>query len=94
MLQKEQWIASFNGITDIVMIIDPDYDIEFANSAFCDFFEVNNPQEVIGRKCYSACHDMSERCDFCPAQNTRESGKIITIEKELRQNEWLQTDNS
>ena len=84
MLQNKQWIASFNGITDIIMILDPDHMIVFANIAFCDFFGVNNPQEVIGRKCYSACHDLLERCDFCPAQKTLESGKIITIEKELR----------
>ncbi|MBW7995923.1 MAG: PAS domain-containing protein [Candidatus Glassbacteria bacterium] len=84
MIQKKQLIAAFDGITDLILIIDPDYNIVFANSAFCDFYEVNDLRKIIGRKCYSTCRGLMERCDICPAMGTLESGETVTVEKELR----------
>jgi len=84
LIKKSQLIASFNGITDLILIIDLDYNIVFANSAFCDFYGIKDSREIIGRKCYSTCHEMLERCDFCPARKTMKSGEIVTIEKTLR----------
>lgn len=84
MIKPEQLIASFNGITDLILIIDPDLNIIFANDACCKFYGVGDPGEIIGRKCYTTCHELLERCEICPATQTLESGETVTVEKELR----------
>ncbi len=84
MIQKSELLAAFNGITDLIVISDADFTIDFANNAFCDFFDIENPEEIIGRKCYEIIHNESERCNKCPTQKTLESGNVKTIEKELR----------
>jgi len=84
MLQRPQLIAAFNGITDLILILDSDYNIVFANKAFCDFFDFENVGKIIGRKCYEAIQNDNEYCIDCPTEKTLESGKVITVEKSLR----------
>ncbi len=84
MIEKSELFAAFNGITDLIVILDNDFTIEFANSAFCDFFDVDNPAEIIGRKCYEITQNESKRCNECPTQKTLESGNVKTMEKEIR----------
>ena len=84
MIQKSELLAAFNGITDLIVILDADFTIDFANKAFCDFFDIETLEEIIGRKCYEIIHNESERCNECPTQKTLESGNVKTIEKELR----------
>ena len=84
MLQRPQLIAAFNGITDLILILDNDYNIVFANRAFCDFFDFENVGKIIGRKCYEAIQNENKYCMDCPTEKTLESGKVITVEKSLR----------
>jgi len=84
MLQRPQLIAAFNGITDLILILDNDYNIVFANRAFCDFFDFENVGKIIGRKCYEAIQNENKYCIDCPTEKTLESGKVITVEKSLR----------
>ena len=84
MIQKSQLIASFNGITDLIIILDTDYNIIFANKAFCKFYNIENSEKIIGQKCYEIIHNESGRCNKCPTQKMLESGSVITVEKKLR----------
>ena len=84
MIQKAELLAAFNGITDLIVILDPDYTICFANNAFCDFFEIDDPEKVVGMKCHEIIHDVSERCEMCPIHETLDSGNVKTIEKKIR----------
>lgn len=83
MIKKSQLIASFNGITDIILIMDTDYNIVFVNDAFCEFYNIESSKDLIGRKCYRTCYNKSKPCSDCPAKETLESGRVTTIEKEL-----------
>ena len=52
MIQKSQLLAAFNGITDLILILDADYNIVFANTTFCKFFNIEKPEQITSRKCY------------------------------------------
>ena len=84
MVDKSELIAAFDGITDLIVILDADYRITFANKAFYDFYKIEKTEEIYGHKCYEIIHDESERCTKCPTHKTLKSGEVITLEKELR----------
>ena len=86
MINKSQLIASFNGITDIIEVLDDDFNIVFANKAFCEFYDIEKPEDVIGLKCHGIIHDFSEPCleNLCPTAKSLKSGTVETVEKEIR----------
>ena len=84
MIQKSQLIASFNGITDLILILNTDYAIVFTNKAFCDFYNIENSREIIGCKCYEIIHNDINPCHECPCQKTLETGSVVTVEKKIR----------
>jgi signal transduction histidine kinase len=86
MIHKSQLLASFNGITDIILIMDNDYNIVFTNKAFCEFYNIKDPDKISGQKCYKIVSDKTEPCsEFeCPTVKSLKSGVVETVEKEMR----------
>ena len=83
MINKSQLVASLNGITDIIIILDADYNVVYANKAYCKFFNIENTEMIIGKKCYEVSYNQHTRCDDCPTQHALESSSVVTLEKEI-----------
>lgn len=75
--------AAFDGITDLILVMDKDLTILFGNKAVKDFFIVDD-YEIIGKKCYEVLHKHEDYCEDCPAIKTKESNKITIIEKYIK----------
>jgi signal transduction histidine kinase/PAS domain-containing protein len=67
---KKKLQTFFNAITDIIVVIDPDFNVIMSNKAD---IESNT-------KCYSDIFHKDMICDFCPAQETFKKKKSTTVE--------------
>ena len=69
----EEWQATFDSITDTIMILDPGHRIVRANKAFADTFGLSS-EEAIGKHCYEIVHHTSHPPAFCPHIRTMNCG--------------------
>ncbi|MFC1562690.1 nitrogen regulation protein NR(II) [candidate division KSB1 bacterium] len=72
--------AAYDGITDIIMIMDKDLRIIFGNKALKDFFSVDD-NEIAGKKCHEALHQKEDYCADCPAVRTKKTKQVTITEK-------------
>ncbi len=70
----EEWITTFDSITDMVSIHDKDFKIVRANKSFANVFKMK-PSEIIGKTCYKLIHGTKEPPPFCPHRQTIDNGK-------------------
>ncbi len=61
----EEWRATFDSITDLILIQDADYRIVRVNRALADLLKTS-PKDLIGRTCYEVIHGTTEPPPFCP----------------------------
>ncbi len=65
----EEWQSTFDSITDIIMLLDPEHHIIRANEAFADTFKMT-PEEAVGKHCYEIVHGVGNAPGFCPHSRT------------------------
>ncbi len=65
----EEWQSTFDSITDIIMLLDPEHHIIRANKAFADIFKMT-PEEAIGKHCYEIVHGTDHPHKICPHSRT------------------------
>ncbi len=61
---KEQWEATFNSMSDPVVLIDTNYDIIQANKALLDRLQ-DQDREQTSRKCHKVLYNRDEPCPGC-----------------------------
>ncbi len=61
---KEQWEATFNSMSDPVVLIDANYDIIQSNKAADERFK-EREHPVLARKCYQALYNREAPCAGC-----------------------------
>ncbi|HDZ62793.1 MAG TPA: PAS domain-containing protein [Nitrospirae bacterium] len=71
---REEWISTFNSITDYVLIVDREYRVIRANRALLDRLEMTN-QELAGKKCFELFCGKNSTPDGCPIHETLDTGK-------------------
>lgn len=71
---KNKLQALFDGITDMILVVNKDFDITMANYKLAEFCNTI-PQAIIGKKCYSSCYKQKDICLECPSLKTFESKK-------------------
>ncbi len=49
---KQEWEATFDSVSELIMLIDKDFNLIRCNKSFAGFAGVT-PQEAIGKKCYT-----------------------------------------
>ena len=69
----EEWQATFDSITDIIMILDPEHHIVRANKAFAATFGVS-VEAALGKHCYEIVHGAAYPPAFCPHARTMNCG--------------------
>lgn len=66
-LTTQQWEATFDAITDIVLILSPDNTILAANKAACE--AVDQPlNKLIGQTCFRVVHNQDHAIKECPCE--------------------------
>ena len=69
----EEWQSTFDSITDIIMLLDPQHRIIRANRAFADTFKMT-PEAAVGKHCYEIVHGLDNAPGFCPHKHTMSCG--------------------
>lgn len=73
----EEWLKTFNAISDLLFILDRDHRFVKVNRAFADAIK-RRPEDLIGEKCYEVLHGTKEPWHECPFEITRETGAART----------------
>jgi len=76
---KEEWVATFDAIQDLISIHDADYRILKINKALARKFN-STPEELIGKKCYELLYCRHESKLSCPHSRTLATGEIADAE--------------
>ncbi len=66
---KDQWMETFDALTDIITIQDKDMNIIRANKAAYEFFD-EKPGSLLGKSCFHVLRGNTEPCIGCPLSNT------------------------
>jgi len=76
---KKEWEATFDAITDPIMIVNRDYTIQRVNYAFIRRLKLNF-SDVIGKPCYQIVHPEGKRPLNCPLKGPSHSyPAIVTL---------------
>ncbi len=73
--------ALFNGITDMITVMDTEYNIIMANRAVSEILKLSS-DDIVGKKCYSKYFMKKDLCENCPVQKTIKTGKPAFAEVE------------
>lgn len=85
---KAQWEATFDAIREPVSVIGDDYTLLRINRSFAERSRAEQPEKVIGRKCYEALFGRTQPCDGCrigenfrlkPMQTVNEESAIYDV---------------
>ncbi|MCC6503024.1 MAG: response regulator [Deltaproteobacteria bacterium] len=76
---KEEWVATFDAIQDLISIHDADYRIIKINKALARKFN-STPEELIGKRCYELLYCRHEPKMMCPHSRTLATGEIADAE--------------
>jgi len=75
----EDWMRTFNAISDFVFILDNDFRFVRANKATCDFLK-KELEELIGKQCFKVLHGRDEPLPDCPCKIMKVTKKAETTE--------------
>jgi len=78
---KEDWENTFDGIPDMVMLLDNDHRIIRVNQAVAKALK-SDKESLVGKKCYEACHEQSHPIRKCPLLETMKTLGPHTVEIE------------
>lgn len=91
--EKERFLENvFSSIQDGISVLDTEMKIVRANPKIEEWHAHSMP--LVGKKCYEAYHNRSERCEICPSWEALQTGKSAYEEVPLRDKEgaiirWL-----
>ncbi len=78
---REEWVRTFNSLTDYVLILNKHYEIVRANKVLLEKLSITN-QELSGKKCYTIFCAENGPPEECPVHETLTTGKSSI--KEIR----------
>ena len=78
--QKEKFQSAFDGITDLVYMIDIDYNLQIVNKAFIKICG-RSEKEIEGKKCYRFIMERESPCPDCPIPRTKSTHKTQRLEQ-------------
>ncbi len=72
--KKNEWVRTFDAVSDLIAILDDRYRIVRVNKAMADRIGMN-PDEAVGLTCYEHVHGTKAPPSFCPHSKLLETGK-------------------
>lgn len=85
---KREWEVTFSAVTDLLVFINQNYEIQRVNQAAVDFFTMQE-DEIIGSKCYKLFYGRDEKCTPCIADQVLNSQKTSYLQTRTRYNRVL-----
>jgi len=73
----EEWITTFDTISDFIFILDKDSVITRANNSFLDAIKMKR-EDVCGKRCFEILHKSDKPWPGCPHQKTLDDKKTHT----------------
>ncbi|MDZ7316439.1 MAG: response regulator [candidate division KSB1 bacterium] len=78
-LSQQRLLALFNGITDLICVINNDYRLQMANKYYMEATGTD-PRSLMQRSCHEVLFGRSHPCENCPAPKTFLDGRSEFIE--------------
>lgn len=85
---KRDWEVTFSAVTDLLVFINQDYEIQRVNKAAIDFFTMQE-DEIIGAKCYQLFYGRETKCIPCIGDQVLQSQKTSYLQSRTRYNKVL-----
>lgn len=85
---KREWEVTFSAVTDLLIFINRDYEIQRVNQAAVEFF-TKSEKDLIGSKCYQLFYGRKEKCTPCIADKVLHSQKTAYLQSRTRYNRVL-----
>lgn len=82
-LVRNTMVSMFDGITEGIAYIGPDYRILHANRAYAMAQGYGEEVEVVGRRCHELFGDGRHVCEYCPGTIALETGRSTGAEREV-----------
>ncbi len=82
-LVRNSMVSMFDGITEGIAYIGPDYRILHANRAYAAVKGRGEEVEVVGRRCHELFGDGRHVCEYCPGTIALETGRSTRAEREV-----------
>jgi PAS domain S-box-containing protein len=82
--QREKFQSAFDGITDLVYMIDVDYKLQIVNKAFMKLCG-QSEKEIEGKKCFQFIKAREVPCPDCPIPKTKLTNKTQRSEQVIFQ---------
>ena len=74
--------ALFDGITEEIMVVDPEFNIKDVNKTFLNHYGVKR-EDVVGKKCHEVKEHSDTPCSLkeghCPLEQARKSGQVFEM---------------
>lgn len=85
---KQEWEITFSAVTDLLLFINLNYEIQRVNKAAIDFFTLKE-KEILGKKCYHLLYGRESKCNPCLADQVLRSKKTAYLQNRTRYNRVL-----
>lgn len=73
--------ALFEAIPDLIMVIDPAFNILHGNSTLVNWLKLRHPRDFLGKKCYEVFYKRKVVCPNCPVLKVLKTGQPDFLEK-------------
>lgn len=83
----KNWQATFNAISDFVILMKPDHEIVEVNNAVMNALGKTR-EEIIGKKCYNLIHMTDAAIPLCPCDKSAATKEICTGEYTQNGQTW------
>jgi two-component system NtrC family sensor kinase len=85
---KQEWEITFSAVTDLLIFINLNYEIQRVNKAAIDFFTLKE-KDILGQKCYRLLYGRESKCNPCLADQVLRSKKTAYHQTRTRYNRVL-----
>jgi two-component system, NtrC family, sensor kinase len=85
---KRDWEVTFSAVTDLLVFINQDYEIQRVNQAAIDFFTMPE-DKIVGSKCYQIFYGREAKCNPCLGDKVLQSQKTSYLQSRTRYNRVL-----
>jgi PAS domain S-box-containing protein len=75
----KEWNVTFNSVSDMISILDKDFNIIRANKSFAKLFNCK-PENCVGKKCYDLLHGTKKTHSPCPYEQVQSKKEPVTVE--------------
>jgi len=86
--RKQEWEITFSAVTDLLIFIDRNCEVQKVNKSVIDFFTMAE-KDILGKKCYKLLYGRETKCNPCLADQVLRTQKTAYLQSRTRYNRVL-----